>query len=119
VQEKGLGDKVTLQDAFDLAKDLHVEDEEGVEDVDKEDARTYRTRTPSVGGRRPPSRTSQHSSGAFWNADAPMCWGPAESDRGGVREQECDDGCAWEGLEVATAESAATTVTKETGHPMD
>jgi hypothetical protein len=24
-----------------------------------------------------------------------------------------------EGLEVATAESAATTVTKETGHPMD
>ncbi|KAF2826788.1 hypothetical protein CC86DRAFT_406041 [Ophiobolus disseminans] len=35
VQDKGLGDKISLQDAFDLAKDMHSDEEEKDEAVEK------------------------------------------------------------------------------------
>jgi hypothetical protein len=37
VQEKGLSDKISLQDAFDLAKDMHCKDEDDKPEPDEED----------------------------------------------------------------------------------
>jgi hypothetical protein len=51
VQEKGLSDKVSLQDAFDLAKDMHGKDEDDKSDVEEHKSEKATSRANSAWGR--------------------------------------------------------------------